>query len=183
VPTREISVAKSRSAVLAVGLIVGLAMACWAGYALFFDQKNKLKVGSKAPDWSLKTPGGETISFYSDAADRPALILFWATWCPPCIELMPELSRLQASATTASMKFYALNVHENGDPVEYLRQNGYQFELLLDAEEVERSYGTFGTPRVFLVDPAKTVRYVRRPGTSVKRTVVELTEAIEDLPM
>lgn len=39
--------------------------------------------GFLAPDFELKTPGGETIKL-SDLRGQAVLVNLWATWCPPC---------------------------------------------------------------------------------------------------
>jgi len=170
--------AKTVYAIVGVGLILA---AGWVAYRINFPDAGMLQVGERAGNWSLKTPAGETLSFYEHSGDKPSLILFWATWCPSCGRLMPELARLEASMPAGSFNFYALNVNEDGDPVAYFREHGYGFHLLLDADKVEDLYGTFGTPRVFLVDGDKTVRYTRKAGVSVAQTIDELQTGLAEL--
>jgi cytochrome c biogenesis protein CcmG/thiol:disulfide interchange protein DsbE len=153
----------------AVYAIVGLtfvALAGWVAYRINF------------PDAGMQTPAGETISFYEHSGDRPSLILFWATWCPSCRKLMPELATLQASLPEGSVNFYALNVSEDGDPVAYFKEHGYRFHLLLNADDVEDLYGTFGTPRLILVDGSKIVRYTLKATTSQEELMNDLRASL-----
>jgi thiol-disulfide isomerase/thioredoxin len=166
----------SRSAKIVYAL-AGLAFvgaASWVAYRINFPDAGMLQVGEQAGNWSLQTPAGETLSFYEHSGDRPSLILFWATWCPICGKLMPELAKLQASLPEGSVNFYALNVSEDGDPVAYFKEHGYRFHLLLNADDVEDLYGTFGTPRLFLVDGNKIVRYTLKATTSREELVTDL---------
>jgi len=161
--------------------IVGVAFvvaAGWVAYRISTLDAGMLQVGTQAENWSLQTPAGETITFYEHSGGKPSLILFWATWCPSCGKLMPELATLQASLPEGSVNFYALNVSEDGDPVAYFKEHGYRFHLLLNADEVEALYGTFGTPRVFLVDGNKIVRYALKATTSREELMADLRASL-----
>ncbi|MBM4373586.1 MAG: TlpA family protein disulfide reductase [Deltaproteobacteria bacterium] len=50
-------------------------------------------VGSKAPDFDLKTLDGESITL-SSLRGKVVLVDFWSTICDPCLKEMPELVRL-----------------------------------------------------------------------------------------
>jgi thiol-disulfide isomerase/thioredoxin len=160
--------------VYAIAGVAFVVVAGWATYRINFPDAGMLQVDERAGDWSLQTPAGETISFYEHSGDRPSLILFWATWCPACRKIMPELAKFQASLPEGSVNFYALNVSEDGDPVAYFKEHGYRFHLLLNADHVEDSYGTFGTPRIFLVDGNKNVRYTLKASTSLGELMTDL---------
>jgi peroxiredoxin len=50
-------------------------------------------VGSKAPDFDLKTLDGESITL-SSLRGKVVLVDFWSTICDPCLKEMPELVKL-----------------------------------------------------------------------------------------
>src|SRR5699024_7546127 len=52
-----------------------------------------LEIGNKALDFKLKTLEGETERL-SDHRGKRVIVNFWATWCPPCREEIPDLQRL-----------------------------------------------------------------------------------------
>ena len=118
-------------------------------------------------DWALVDSDGITVNFYEHSANRPAVLIFWATWCPHCRALMPYLERLRKEFAPA-VNFYALNVWEDSDPVAHMADNGYEFHLLLDADAVAKTYGITGTPGLIVVDENRGVIYVHRSGTSPK---------------
>lgn len=126
------------------------------------------------PDWTLETATGEPLNFYKHSAGRPAVLLFWATWCPYCRKLMPELEAVRREFAAADVVFYALNIWEDGDPVDYLREHGYGFELLLNADPVAANYGVKGTPGLIVVDAARRVVYVRKSGTTPAQLASDL---------
>lgn len=138
-----------------------------------------LTEGQTADNWSLATPTGTTVSFYEDSGDKPSVIIFWATWCPSCRKVMPELAKLQASLPEGSANFYALNIAEDGDPVAYFAEHDYKFKLLLGADDVAKRYGMFGTPRILVVDRDRVVRYTLKKGTSLEQLLIDLREVVE----
>ena len=153
-----------------------------ATIALFFTTAsladNALKVGERAPDWILSNSQGKDISFYRDSANQQAVILFWATWCPYCAKLMPELKTLQEQFKDGNVKFYALNVWEDGNAPAYMAKHGYDFTLLLNADLVAKRYSIKGTPGLLVVDENKIVRYVRVKGTSAEEAASRVKDAL-----
>jgi len=123
-----------------------------------------LNVGDTAPDWTLTKTDGSDMSFYKEAGDKPVVLLFWATWCPYCRALMPELESLKQELDN-QYRFYALNIFEDSDPVAHMRENNYSFTLLPEADPVAKAYGVKGTPGVIVVSGDKKVLYTRKSGS------------------
>ena len=49
-----------------------------------------LVVGEPAPSWDAVLLDGRRLQS-GDLAGRPALVLLWADWCPPCLEALPTM--------------------------------------------------------------------------------------------
>ena len=127
-----------------------------------------LNVGSIAPDWSLKTGEGETINYYQDSENQVSIIMFWATWCPYCATLMPHLEVVYRKYKSKGLKFYAIDIFEDGklNPVEYFTGKEFTYTLLLDGDEVAKDYSVKGTPGLFVVGKDKKIIYKRPGGVS-----------------
>jgi len=67
--------------------------------------------GKKAPGLSLKTLGGENRKL-SDLRGQVVVVNFWATWCGPCQEELPRLSKLAAGYAGKPVKFVAVSIDE-----------------------------------------------------------------------
>jgi len=135
---------------------------------------NAAEVGDIAADWSLSNVQNDTLNFYNDSAENVSVILFWATWCPFCRSLMPHLQELANKYEGKAVKFYALNIWEDGNPVTYMKKNGFTFTLLLKADSVTNSYYVKGTPGLFVVNQKHEIVYKRISGednTDVKEAV------------
>ncbi len=110
-----------------------------------------------APQWSLPDQAGQPVEF-GGAPERPTILLFWASWCPYCKQLMPHLQSIKDQYGD-DIEILALNVFEDDDPVAFMAEYGYQFRLLPNADSVASAYGVKGTPGLFLVDESGRVRY------------------------
>lgn len=136
------------------------------------------QVGEAAPNWILTSADGERLVFYRDADAQQVVMLFWATWCPYCRDLLPKLEALRAELADYPIKFYALNVWEDGEPEEYFKNNGYGLKLLLQAEPVAQRWGVVGTPGLFVMDADKNITYIRQRGTSNDDAIIAVRNAL-----
>ncbi|HPE74829.1 MAG TPA: TlpA disulfide reductase family protein [Draconibacterium sp.] len=56
------------------------------------DEATLVKVGDKAPDFTIETENGKTKQL-SDLKGKVVWINFFATWCPPCRQELPHLQK------------------------------------------------------------------------------------------
>jgi cytochrome c biogenesis protein CcmG/thiol:disulfide interchange protein DsbE len=118
----------------------------------------------RALPWTGKGAAGQTITFDPAHRDKPAILLFWATWCPYCEKLMPSLQKVYDAAGTNNLDVYAIDIKEDGDPVAALKDRGQTFTLVRDGDSIADQYHVKGTPGLFLVDAQGNVIY--HPNTS-----------------
>ena len=90
---------------------------------------------SKMPDFTVFTESGEKVTLY-EKLDRPVVINFWATWCPPCKSELPAFENLSKEYGD-HVEFMMVNLtdgeRETVDTVlEFLKDNGYTFPVYYD---------------------------------------------------
>lgn len=112
-----------------------------------------------SPDWTLTAADGTPLTLSEVVAEQPVILLFWATWCPYCKALMPHLQSIRFEHGE-DVKILALNFKDDdGDPVAFIRDKGYNFTLLENAEEIANLYKVYGTPGLILVDRDMKIRF------------------------
>jgi thiol-disulfide isomerase/thioredoxin len=136
----------------------------------------------RAPSFVLPGAGEQPVVFQSGSSETPTLILFWATWCPYCAALMPELQKVRKAYSEEQLRIIAVHVFdEEGDPVAHLKSRGFDFTLARDGDEVAAEYGVRGTPGLFLADRNGVVAYTRISGSKPEMVREALVKAMEDL--
>jgi thiol-disulfide isomerase/thioredoxin len=114
-----------------------------------------------SPDWTLTTADGTPVTLSEAVAEQPVILLFWATWCPYCKALMPHLQSIRLEHGE-DVKILALHFRDDdGDPVAFIRDKGYDFTLLENADDVASLYKVWGTPGLILVDRDMKIRFDR----------------------
>ena len=95
-------------------------------------QKPVAEVGRAGPDFLLETPQGGTPRL-SDLQGQPVLINFWATWCPPCREEMPELVAAYERHQEHDLVIVGVDLQEPDSLVlEFADEFGIVFPLVID---------------------------------------------------
>jgi thiol-disulfide isomerase/thioredoxin len=97
---------------------------------------------------------------------KVVLVNFWATWCAPCVEELPALSRLQARLSGGDFTVVAVAVDRNGPEAvkPFLKDHGIaNLTVLYDPTmAASRAVGVTGLPTSVLVD---------RQGREIARAV------------
>lgn len=117
-----------------------------------------LTSGTPAPDWSLRDAQGKKVSL-KDLRGNIVVLDFWATWCAPCKQSMPQLQKLHEQFADKPVKFIGVNVWENGDPLAYMKDNGYTYGLVLHADEIAEPYRVTNIPTFYVIDQNGMIVY------------------------
>jgi peroxiredoxin len=116
-----------------------------------------------APDFSLHAMSGPNMRL-KDQRGRVVMVNFWATWCAPCRQEMPQLNRLYEKYRSSGFVLLGVNVDEDSSKAaEVAAKLGITFPVLLDADKsVSKLYDLSTMPSTVLIDRDGKVRYVHR---------------------
>lgn len=78
------------------------------------DVRPSVKVGEKAYDFSVKLPNGDTKKL-SELESEYKFILFWSSWCPYCIESMPDIIDIYNKYKDQGLEVIAVSIDEEED--------------------------------------------------------------------
>lgn len=119
---------------------------------------------SEAPDFELPDIEGGSVALAEYRGKRPVLLYFWATWCPSCRAVKPDLIQLRARTKPDELEILAINVG-SGDSLTKVKR--YQkkhplpeIRVLYDNNgRVAQKYAVQGIPLFVLIDKAGKVVY------------------------
>jgi len=112
-----------------------------------------VNAGDKAPDFSVTTERGKTVTV-QNFGGKLLVLNFWASWCPPCIEETPSLEEFAREFGPQGV--VVLGVSNDRSEAQYrrfLQKFNISFETMRDPENnISASYGTFQLPETYLID-------------------------------
>lgn len=138
-------------------------------------------------DLELKDQFGK-VHTLSDYKGKVIFLNFWATWCGPCRNEMPDIQKLyeEYSAQGEDAEVVILGIAgpgigqegSSGDIAGFMEENGYTYPVLMDESgEMFDQYGISAFPTTFMIDRDGNV-YGYVPGQmteDIMRSIIEQT--------
>lgn len=114
-----------------------------------------------AIDFALQDQYGNTHTL-SEYKGKTVFLNFWATWCPPCRNEMPDIQKLyeeyqaEEDPSVIILGIAAPNYGQEGSEEEiiaFLEKNGYTYPVVMDTTgEMFMQYGIYSFPTTFMID-------------------------------
>ena len=108
-------------------------------------------VGTLAPDFTVQDADRKVT--LHDLRGKIVVLNFWATWCPPCVEEMPSLVKMQSELND---RVVVLAVSVDDDERSYrtfLKKNNVDLLTVRDPQQKSNElYGTFKFPETYIID-------------------------------
>ena len=115
-----------------------------------------VEVGDDAPKFANPDLEGRYVRHASVVGTKWVIVNFFATWCEPCKEELPELELLQEEIGTEELQIIVFATDkEKGDVKEYFQKRPTNLTVLLDPYQM--AYQRYndpadGIPTIFLID-------------------------------
>jgi thiol-disulfide isomerase/thioredoxin len=138
----------------------------------------------KFPSFTLTDLSGNSVSL-SDYRGKVVVLNFWASWCPPCRQEMPELQALHNEFSQGdNAVFLALNMVDGvretkANAEKFLKDNGYTFTNLIDERSsFSNRLGITSIPTTFILDRAGHVHDSILGATTKSRILKAVNEVV-----
>lgn len=153
-PVRALGWTVTAAAALAALIVFGLAS----------DRGSS--VGRPAPALPQEHLAGPPLTLaglLAVAPGRPALVVFWASWCGPCAREAPALERFSRSSTGRGRMVGVDWSDGLAGARSFIRRYSWTFSNLRDSEgTVGNDYHLTGLPTTFVLDGRGRIRAVLR---------------------
>ena len=105
------------------------------------------------PDFEIATLDGNNFKL-SDNGGKIVVLNFWATWCGPCKEEMPDLQKLYDEYSKEDVVFLTIDCSDDAGTVKsFLDKNGYTLPTAVDGYcTVSDKYGVSAIPYTIIFD-------------------------------
>lgn len=121
------------------------------------DEENTgLKQGSIAPAFSLRTLDGKQVDL-KDFRGKKVIVNFWATWCPPCREEMPEMEKFYRDYKNKDVEILAINLEYSESNTEkvskFVQEYKLSFPIPLDEKNtIGNQFRAVSIPTSYFID-------------------------------
>lgn len=145
--------------IMGVLMLLGLTTNAMAEDLDSLYAQSLLKVGTQAPNFELPTPEGKKVQL-SDFKGKYVLIDFWASWCPDCRRISPNVEAIAKEYQGKDLAVLAVSFDIDKEAwVKYINRNGVPVNEVHVSElkkmkesAVAKAFGVQWIPSLYLLD-------------------------------
>ena len=110
-----------------------------------------------APAMVVETLAGEDVAL-ENFKGQWVLLDFWATWCKPCVEMMPELQKLSETYADKGLVVLGVSIDEDKNRIKkierFVDKVGVSYPIFSDAKQAPawHMFNVKVLPSLFLID-------------------------------
>jgi cytochrome c biogenesis protein CcmG, thiol:disulfide interchange protein DsbE len=154
-------------------LLLALVGAIYAGI-----HERVVVAGDTAPGFTIKADNGRTVSLPNFGA-KILVLNFWATWCPPCVQETPSLSRFAAEYANKGVVVLGVSVDKDLKAYDGFLQKFKPAFLTARDTQLHADYGTFMYPETYIIDAqGKVLRKVAEPADWMSPEVTQYINSL-----
>jgi cytochrome c biogenesis protein CcmG/thiol:disulfide interchange protein DsbE len=140
-------------------LLLALVGAIYAGI-----HERIVNTGDTAPGFTIKADDGRTVTL-PNFGGKILVLNFWATWCPPCVQETPSLSRFAAEYANKGVVVLGVSVDKDVKAYDIFLQRFRPAFLTARDSQLHADYGTFMYPETYIIDAqGKVLKKIAQPA-------------------
>jgi peroxiredoxin len=145
----------------------------------------KLRIGKPAPDIVGQSLAGQPLAL-SDARGKVTVVVFWASWCGPCMRMVPHERELFKRMQGKPFALYGVNRdHELEKAQHAVEKNDMVWQHWQDEGKkgsIAELYSVSSIPQIFVLDPQGIIRYINVRGSELDAAVDHLMSEVTSKP-
>ncbi|WP_303181817.1 TlpA disulfide reductase family protein [uncultured Butyricimonas sp.] len=136
-----------------------------------------LNEGAQVPDFTMNTPDGKSVNFYTFLKGKKCVILdFWASWCGWCRKESPFVQKVYDRYKGADFDVISVSFDtKRKDWVQAIEEDGTTWTQVSDLrgtdEGLYKWYNLNGIPAIFLIDGEGRILYKKLRGLAIEEKV------------
>jgi len=136
-------------------------------------------INQAAPEFSLANMTGGQLAL-SDYKGKAVLINFWATWCAPCKEEIPDFETVYKDLSNKDFTVLGIALDEKEKVAQYIKKLGMTYPVAYGDDDVDRITKQYGNtvgalPYNVVLDKQHRIIYAE-PGLLPKERLRRLVE-------
>jgi len=107
--------------------------------------------GDTAPEFTIAADNGRSVSVPSFGG-KLLVLNFWASWCPPCVQETPSLSRFAQEFAGKGVVVLGVSVDKDEKAYHGFLDRFHPAFLTARESKIHEDYGTFMYPETYIID-------------------------------
>ncbi len=138
----------------------------------------KVNQSSGIFDFTLESNQGDKITL-SKLKGKIVILDFWATWCPPCREAIPELIKLYDKYQSQNLIILGIALDDKNDVIKLAQEMKINYPVLFDDKTVAKQYEVQSIPTLYLLDKKgkqvhKEIGFSEEGFQQIEEKIIEL---------
>lgn len=131
------------------------------------QQSKNFKIGTIVPNIVIPDSNGSLVDLNKINSEK-TLIIFYASWCPHCQTLLPQIYELYKIQKEKTFEVFAVSIDtSNNDWLNFVRTYNFNWLNVSDLKgwdgKAMLDYDVYATPSMFLID--KRLKLIAKPSS------------------
>jgi cytochrome c biogenesis protein CcmG, thiol:disulfide interchange protein DsbE len=138
-----------------IAILVAVAVIALLVFGLVSKGNSRLAVGADAPSPTLPKLDKSGSGSLKEYRGKWVLVNFWASWCLPCQDEAPALTKFQSEYGGKNFTVLGIDTQDiSDDGTKFAKEFDLNYPLLHDGNgDNSHEFGTTGVPENFLIEP------------------------------
>ena len=154
-------------------LVVALVFVIYAGI-----HEHVVVAGDTAPEFSITAENGRTVSV-PGFGGKLLILNFWASWCAPCIEETPSLSRFAQAYAGKGVVVMGVSVDKDEKAYRTFLERFHPAFLTARDSKIHEDFGTFMYPETYIIDAGgRVLKKIAQPADWMDPQITQYIDSV-----